>query len=169
MRNKYSFLLALGMAATSLSSCSRANYVFNPTAAPYLGTAQPAQATAPTVAIATSAPAAPLAVRALALAGTAPKRTEAKVSVVAKPSLSQRILLKQVAKHLAKVQSKQQNTVRVEQAAASKAGRAGLIALAGLVVLLIGGLTGVGILATIGAIAFLVGLILLIVHLVSGD
>ena len=79
------------------------------------------------------------------------------------------MLVKKVAKQLAKVQVGHQNQASIEHTAASKTGRAAIIAVAGLVLLLIGAAANVGIIVTIGSIAFLVGLILVVVHLVSGD
>lgn len=40
MRNVYHFVVALGIAAVSLSSCSRSNYAFNNSAPAYLGSEQ---------------------------------------------------------------------------------------------------------------------------------
>jgi len=171
MNKPYQLLLALGIAAASLSSCSRANYAVNnpatapvsvsleqPTALVTTKLAEPAK-TAEAVMVAT--PVAPVAKHVEAVATPVAKH--------AKPSLVERVLVKKVTKQLAKVQASHQNKASIEQTAASKTGRAAIIAAAGLVLLLIGAAANVGLIATIGAIAFLVGLILVVVHLVSGD
>lgn len=176
MDKVYSFALTLLVGAASLSSCSRANYAFDNKVPAYQGAEQVATAQAamaPEVAVKTAglpvvesqtveavAPAAAAPVVAKALANGSAK--------AARPSLTQRLLVKHVAKQLSKV-ARSQNTARTEQTAASKTGRAALVALAGLVLILLGAAVNVGIIATIGAIAFLVGIILVVVHLVSGD
>jgi hypothetical protein len=169
MKKSFRALLALGITAASLSSCSRANYAFNTTTPVSVAVEQPsALVTTHIEEVAKPAEAAPAA----ALSVVVAKRAAVVAAPVAKhvkPSLAERVLVKKVAKQLAKVQVGQQNKASIEHTAASKTGRAAIIAVAGLVLLLIGAAANVGIIGTIGAIAFLVGLILVVVHLVSGD
>ncbi|WP_151085773.1 hypothetical protein [Hymenobacter baengnokdamensis] len=180
--------------AASLSSCSRSNYAFNNTVPAYLGServhetaatpaATKAEASSPT---SIAAPSKAVAVK------TVP--TQIAPSVVAvptiatvpaakatKPSLVQRLALKSVVKQLNKMHQKQ--TTAGTEKTASKKGNAALIALAGLLLAILGlivvggsGLGGSGagvaigaILFYVGFIAFIVGLVLLVVHLVNGD
>jgi hypothetical protein len=216
MNKPYQLLLALGIAAASLSSCSRANYVVNTTAP----VSEPMQVAAPTSDAAASGTAlVKVSASESALAEVAPSREATAVvaprsaashtvaakivkeaaqpviaatpdviaanvipSPSAKPSLMQRLALKSVVKQINKVQQKQA-TARSEQTTASKKGRALLIALAGILLALIGliivggsGLGGSGagvaigaILFYLGFIAFVVGVVIFVIHLVNGD
>ncbi len=110
---------------------------------------------------------APTAVAVAPAAGKAEPRTVAAQSV-ARPKLVQQLVLKKVVKQLAKAQAARQNTTQVAQTA-SKAGKAGLVILAGLAVILLGGLIGgANVVVTIGGAIFVVGLILLLIALVRG-
>ena len=183
MRNAYSFLFALVVGAASLTSCSKSTYSFNNSVPAYLES-QPVQMTAK----ATPAPLASVAVEANvpapaahATPATLVSATEAiparyappaSADAVAplasaaksvKPSLVQRMVLKKLVKILPK-----QATAGTAHTAASKVGRAGLVILAGAVIILIGGLIGgANIVVTIGGIVFVLGLILLVIALVS--
>jgi len=177
MKKTYSLLVALLFAVASLSSCSRSNYAFNNKVPAYLGSeqahavaAQPTPApvgevnkvevaTAPAIA----APAVSQPQATLAVASNAAKATH--------PTLMQRALVKHVVKQLDKLSASRQNTAHTEHTA-SKTGRAALIALVGLALIFLGGAVGGGfggLLVLIGIIAFLVGIVLVVVHLVSGD
>ena len=82
------------------------------------------------------------------------------------------MLAKQIAKRLVKLEGAHENTASVEDVAGPKTGRSAIIAGVGLLMLLLGGAVGGGIgglLALFGLIAFLVGLVLIVVHLVNGD
>ncbi len=190
MKNTYLSLVALAMAAASLSSCSRTNYAFNPHAPAYLGTTQartvakapvvaapavapevtvvaPAAASAPgaVAPVAATAPAAahPVAVQ----AAPAPAAPVAAVPVLAaattptaKPNLMQRLMLKKVLKRLTKTEARQ-NTAGTTQTAAKASLYLGVAAI-GLVLLIIGLIAGSGFLDTVGGILIVVGLIIFI-------
>ena len=174
MKKSFQAFLTLSIAAASLSSCSRANYASNTTT----------PVSVASISVASEQPSAVVTTRLQEVAkpaeltpAAAPDAVVAKSTATvampaakqAKPSLVERVLVKKVAKQLAKVQVGHQNKASIEHTASSKTGRAAIIALAGLVLLLIGAAANVGIIITIGSIAFLVGLILVVVHLVSGD
>ena len=207
MRKLYfTTLLAMGVAAASLTSCSRANYAFNPKAPSYLGSTKVRPvAPAATVAKATATKAAPIKAAPVNQSNTvvtprpaatpvakvtkqaaqpvtaAPVVVAANAAPVAKPSLMQRGILKAVAKKLDKLQKKQ--ATADTQQTASKKGQALLIALGGLLLAIIGiaiaggsisGGSGAGvaigvIFYYVGLIAFTVGIVLLVIHLVNGD
>lgn len=172
MKKSYRLLLALGIATASLSSCSRASYSFNPAAPAYLGSehvrptaAQAAPAVASAAQVTAPVASVIVAQKAAAVGVVAP------AAKWARPLQVQRILLKKVTKQLAKIQVNRQNTAHLEHTA-SKTGRSALVALAGVALIAIGGAIGTGfggLLVLIGLIAFLVGIVLLVVHLVSGD
>jgi len=170
MNKPYQFLLALGIAAASLSSCSRANYAVNTTDTPAsVAIEQPSAVV--TTRLVESAKPAELATVAMPVA-TATKSIKVAAAPAAKQanaSLVERVLVKKIAKQLTKTQASHQSKANTEQTAASKTGRAAIIAGAGLVLLLLGGAANVGIIAVIGLLAFIVGIILVVVHLVSGD
>ena len=169
MNKPYQFLLALGIAAASLSSCSRANYAVNTTATPASVSVEQPTALVTTHLVESAKPAEVAQAAAPAAVVKSIEVAAAPAAKQVKPSLVERVLVKKVAKQLAKAQASHQSKASTEQMAASKTGRAAIIAVAGLVLLLIGAAANVGIIATIGAIAFLVGLILVVIHLVSGD
>jgi hypothetical protein len=170
MNKPYQILLALGIAAASLSSCSRANYAVNTTATPASVAVEQPTALVTTRLVESAKPAEVAQVAApAAVAAKSIEVAAAPAAKQVKPSLVERVLVKKVAKQLAKAQASHQSKASTEQTAASKTGRAAIIAVAGLVLILIGAAANVGIIATIGAIAFLVGLILVVIHLVSGD
>jgi hypothetical protein len=175
MRKTYQLLLALVVSAISFTSCSHGDYAANQHSPAPLSSQQlapatfttadleltarvTAQAAAPTPEIASVALAAPSASKANALVVAVPKAVHS--------GLVQRLALKKVTKQLAKIQAGHQNIAQVEQTA-SKAGSAGLVILAGLVVILIGGLIGgANIVVTIGGVIFVVGLVLLVLALI---
>lgn len=140
--------------------------------------ATPAPATTPAkVVVATpiSAQATP------AVVAAAPAIASTPVAKAAKPSLIQRLALKSVVRELNKMHQKQA-TAGTEKTA-SKKGNAALIALGGILLAVLGliivggsGLGGSGagvaigaILFYVGFIAFIVGVVLLVIHLVNGD
>ena len=180
-------MLAIGVAAASLTSCSRANYAFNPVAPSYLDSRhahtvavqpKPAAITVPLASVPVAAVVAPSLVASIPV----PVIAVSEVAKPVKPSLVQRLALKSVVKQLNKFQRKQA-IANVEQTAASKKGTSALVALAGLLLAILGlvvvggsGLSGNGagviigaILFYVGVIGFLVGLVLLVIHLVNGD
>lgn len=202
----FTTLLALGIAAASLSSCSRANYAFNPKAPSYLGSKKVhAVAPAATVAKATTPKTSPIeaapAHQSIAVVTprsvptpvakvpkemvqpvpVAPAVVATNASAVAKPSLMQRGILKGLAKKLDKMQRKQ--STADTQNTASKKGQSLIVALGGLGLAIIGliiaggslsGGSGAGVAAGVilyyvGLIAFIVGVVLLVIHLVNGD
>ncbi|RZJ89462.1 MAG: hypothetical protein EOO60_09990 [Hymenobacter sp.] len=207
MNKPYQLLLALGIAAASLSSCSRANYVVNTTVPTHLSSekyqaqtpaqeltvATPTQATTTasgalyeTATVKAARPAVEVVkevAQPVAVASPAPEVAAATTvaSPKAKPSLVQRLAVKSIVKQLTKLQQKQA-TAHTAQTA-SKKGSSALIALAGILVAVIGliivggsGLGGSGagvaigaILFYVGFIAFIVGLVLLVIHLVNND
>lgn len=177
MKKTYQKLLALGIAATSFAACSRGNYAVNqhtlpPTSSQQLtapATPDALETTARVTAIipATTAPETTLGALAVPKASTAKAHTVAG-RPAARPKLVQQLLIKKVTRQLAKAQATHQNTTQVAQTA-SKAGRAGLVILVGLAVILIGGLIGgANIVVTIGGAIFVVGLILLLIALIKG-
>jgi len=175
MKKTYSLLVTLLVALVALSSCSRSNYAFNNKVPAYLGSEQAhTVATKPTPvkeakkaeAAVTPATAGLTVVQPQAISAVASSATKA-----ARPTLMQRALVKHVAKQLDKLSTRRQNMAHTEHTA-SKTGRAALIALVGLALIFLGGAIGNGVgglLALIGVIAFLVGIVLVVVHLVSGD
>lgn len=101
MKNTYFSVLALALATASLSSCSRSNYAFNPTAPAYLGTttsrnvakasvvAAPAAAEVPVATPAASAPvmaSAPVAAPAVAQVAVVPVAASALVAARPAPT-----------------------------------------------------------------------------------
>jgi hypothetical protein len=179
MRNSYlTALLSIGVALASLSSCSRANYTFSPAPA-YLGSEHGHHSVAVAPATVVSAPSAlpelavanapaPSLHNAIAaapvLAGHS--QQEGVGSPTARKALVQRILVKSVGKRIAQFQAKQ-NAAEVAHPA-SKVGSSALVILAGLVLILLGGLVGVDAIVTIGGVVFVVGLILIILALIRG-
>ncbi len=179
MKNAYRLLLTLFAAATTLSSCSRADYAFKSNTPAYHNSRHVAsEAVSPTPAATLAEPAttaalpqiaaAPKAKAARVAAATRQQASAPKATAAAKPTFLQRAVLKKAAKQLAKIQVRKQNTAEAT-APASKLGRAAIVAGAGLLLLLLGGAAEVGIIALIGLIAFIVGLVLVIVALVSGE
>lgn len=179
MRNSYlTALLSVGVALASLSSCSRANYTFSPAPA-YLGSerghhsvavapdaAVSAPSTLPELAVA-NAPASSLpSASATAPILTGHSQQEAVSSPTARKALVQRVLVKSVGKRIAQIQAKQ-NAAEVAHPT-SKVGSSALVMLAGLVLILLGGLAGVDAVVTIGGVVFVVGLILIILALIRG-
>lgn len=186
MKNTYFSLVALAVAAASLSSCSRANYAFNPNVPAYLGTtthtvAKAVVVTAPATVVAAPVAAAPTAASAPAVVASTPvsvpvaarpvvvQAAPAAAALVvattatptAKPNLVQRLTLKRVLKSLTKAEARQQNTASTTHTAAKASLYLGIAAI-GLVLLIIGLIAGSGFLDTIGAIAIVVGLIIFI-------
>jgi hypothetical protein len=185
MKYLYHRLAALGMAAASLSSCSRSAYTFNPATPAYLNTtravaAPKAPATLPVAAATPSAPplsvvpataAAPaprvaatarpaLATEATAVASPAATITQAKP---AKLTLVQRLALNKVVKQLGKAGVRQQNTASVAKTAAKGPGiTAGIVGLAALIVGLI---VSSGFLIVAGAIVLAVGIVLYVLSI----
>lgn len=184
MKNSYRYLIALGLATVSLSSCSRANYSFNNKVPAYLGTTT----TAAIPTLAEVAPAAPLAVAALAervvaaspvplavasasprslaqaVAAPAPEAIAAGTVAPAKPTLAQRLVLKKVMKRLAKAESHRENIAGVAHTTANT-GSSLTVAIVGLAALVVGLIIGSGLLITIGSIVLVVGLVLLILSI----
>ena len=181
MNKFYSYTFALGLVITSLASCSRSSYTFQPSASAYhtartpvvTGVAQPVTAlSVPTVdAQKQMVGVASIETPKLAVVGVASARraavhptSMATVAKVAKPSLVKKVLLTNLTKKI----KKHSNTASVSEQQASKAGRAGIVIGVGLILLLLATATGIGIIGLIGAIAFIVGLILLIIALING-
>lgn len=190
MNKAYRLLLALCATAATLSSCSRANYAFNPATPAYLGSqparteavrSAPAVAVAPTVVEAAPVAAEPIRVEApVAVASTTPAVTArpAKVAAqpvateapavavaeapakAAKPSLVQRLMLKKVSKQLAKLDARKQNAAGATHTEAKGAGLT--VAIIGLIALLVGIIASSGLVITLGAIVLVVGLVLLL-------
>lgn len=190
MNKAYRLVLALCATAATLSSCSRANYAFNPATPAYLGSqpthtvaAAPVATPAPAVevspevtvpVVATTTPEAPKAAKVVAVAPkhTAPKvviaeqaapaiaATTATTAPVQKPTLVQRLMLKKISKQLAKAQSNKSNAAEASQTAAKGTGLT--VAIIGLVALLVGIIASSGLVITLGAIVLVVGLVLLL-------
>lgn len=185
MYKAYRLLLALCATVATLSSCSRANYAFNPAAPAYLGS-QPARTTAvlpaapastSPVASVVATPVATAPVKAVAvatrpaasvastMAPAAPEQPTATTLAVepvkvGKPTFAQRILLNKVAKQLAKADARHQNAAAVTHTAAK--GAPITVAIIGLIALLVGIIASSGLLITLGSIVLVVGLVLLL-------
>lgn len=176
MKKKHSLLIAIGITAASLTSCSRSSYTFNTNVPAYLGATQvrsvatPAPASVKEAKISAAVAVVPTTAAPMVLQQELTQAVAvAPVTKQAPPYLVQRVLIKKLAKQLDKAQVKHQNAARTEHTAASKTGRAAIISLAGLLLILLGAATGVGIIAVIGIIAFIVGIVLVVVNLVNGD
>jgi hypothetical protein len=187
MKYLYHRLAALGMAAASLSSCSRSAYTFNPATPAYLGTTQAVAAPkAPaTLPVATAAPSAPVvsavpvastiaaapnvAASPAAAARVAPAAEVASLSTTiarakpAKLTLVQRLALKKVAKQLAKADTRQQNTASVAKTAAKGPGVT--VGIVGLAALIVGLIVSSGFLIVAGAIVLAVGIVLYVLSI----
>jgi len=185
MKYLYHRLAALGMAAASLSSCSRSAYTFNPAMPAYLGTTQAvaapkAPATLPVAAAAPSAPAAAVAVPAIAVApkvAASPVATAhpthvaevaslATTTAQAKPAkltLMQRLALKKVVKQLAKAETRQQNTASVAKTTARGPGIT--VGIVGLAALIVGLIVSSGFLIVAGSIVLAVGIVLYVLSI----
>ncbi len=188
MKKPYSLMLALGVVAASLSSCSRTDYAFNPKTPAYLGTtrvvapvpaATPlAKVTAPTEAAAVAPVAAapapmeatPVAKAPVASGVPAPPQAVAAQTVaaapVAKPTFMQRLALKKVLKQATRMQAREQNTASVAHPAI-RLGPGLYIAIVGLVLTLIGALVSVNFITIVGAIVLLVGIAVFILNLLQ--
>ncbi|QJX45928.1 hypothetical protein HMJ29_02830 [Hymenobacter taeanensis] len=172
MKKIYTYLAGAVMAAASLASCSSNHFAFAPSASAYHSVAVHAPSS-------TTSTEELSAVNSAERAATAPKPTvltepqSAKhlkqqlitaTPAAAPLSAAKRIVVAKVAKQL----HKHAEVAKASQEQ-SRAGRAGLVIGIGAVLILIGGLIGgTNIVATIGGIAFIVGLILLIIALISG-
>lgn len=181
MRKIYSYITLVLLTSASLSSCSRADYVFKPNASPYHGVQQSVaiaptyttkRAAAQVVSNEISEPAAtPVSVASIA-APVRHAKLNAKSTVIAPNKLTLNTVPKKAVDKLVYVVGKQlnknQDAAAVNQPA-SKAGRAAIIGGIGLLLLLLGGAAEIGIIALLGLIAFLVGAVMLIVALVNGD
>jgi hypothetical protein len=180
MKYLYHRLAALGMAAASLSSCSRSAYTFNPATPAYLGTTQAvaapkAPAITPSTAATPSAPARavvpPLAAsRAAASPVATAQPTQATTLVAAtaqakpaKPTLVQRLALKKVVGQLAKAEARQQNTASTTKTAAKGSGIT--VGLVGLAALIVGLIVGSGFLIVAGSIVLAVGIVLYVLSI----
>jgi hypothetical protein len=186
MKYLYHRLAALGMAAASLSSCSRSAYTFNPATPAYLGTTQAVAApkAAATLPVATAAPSAPV-VSAVPVASTiaaapnvaaspaaarvAPAPEVASLSTTiaqakpAKLTLVQRLALRKVAKQLAKADTRQQNIASVAKTAAKGPGVT--VGIVGLAALIVGLIVSSGFLIVAGAIVLAVGIVLYVLSI----
>lgn len=166
MKKAYSFLLASTCSLMLFTSCSRSSYSFNKQVPAYLGTSKvlepvliidAEQLTSETVAIPSPS---------IAKKTTEPATTQTILRV--RPSVVQRVALKSALKKLTAKSTSHQN-ITATQHTASKAGKAALVLAIGAVIILIGGLIGgANIVVTIGGIAFIVGLIMLIIALING-
>lgn len=174
MTKFYSYLVAGCMAVASLASCSRSHYAFKPAASAYHGTVAAARPEAPAP---QAAPAAPEQATAAVVAQPAKQaekvaaKAPAKVQVAAAPSAPAKkaaALQKKVATKVVKQFRKHQETASATEAQ-SKAGRAAIVAGVGILLWLLGYAAGIGLIALIGFLAFIVGIILLIVALINGN
>jgi hypothetical protein len=185
MKYLYHRLAALGMAAASLSSCSRSAYTFNPATPAYLGSTRTvavpkAAATLPVAAAAPSAPVSPQAPIAVAPAPIAAARPVATAQIapaaeVASPTLTiarakpakltlmQRLALKKVAKQLAKAETHPQNTASVAKTAAKGPGIT--VGIVGLAALVVGLIVSSGFLIVAGSIVLAVGIVLYVLSI----
>ena len=190
MKYLYHRLAALGMAAASLSSCSRSAYTFNPATPAYLGTTQAVAApkASATLPVASAAPDAPVISAGPAAAATAPapsvapspatttrparvaSATEAASLMTttaqaqpAKPTLGQRLALKKIAKQLAKAEARPQNTARVAKTAAKGSGIT--VGIVGLAALVVGLIVSSGFLIVAGSIVLAVGIVLYVLSI----
>ena len=182
MKKTYAYLSAALVMVASLSSCSRSDYAFKPAVSPYHVTA-----VAPTTAAATAeTPSAtagstfsdtptsvlrvPRAAQPVAVAKAKAEKPDAIVRL-AKPIVKASKLQKMVAAKVIKQLRKKQEVTHANQVQ-SRAGRAALIGLIGLALLFAGagiGDTFGGIVATIGLIGFIVGVVILIIALINGE
>lgn len=85
----------------------------------------------------------------------------------AKLNPAQKVLVAKLTRKATKLQARQPHNFAEAKAPASKIGRAAIVALIGLLLLILGGAAGVSILALIGLIALIVGVVMLIVALVN--
>ena len=190
MNKAYRLALALFATAATLSSCSRANYAFNPAAPAYLGSppartvavapatmtpaveaapavAAPAVAVAPEAAPATKVEAAAPRRAAVAQAAPAAQAEAAAPTAIAtepakaaKTSFAQRLVLKKLNKQLAKAGVRDQNTASTTETAAKAPGIT--VAIIGLIALLVGIIASSGLVIVLGSIVLVVGLVLLL-------
>ena len=182
MKKIYSYITLALLTSATLSSCSRTDYAFKPNTSPYHGVQQ-------SVRVATAAPveqadesvvasevpqsaAAAISV-ATSVAPARPAKLNAKLKAVTPAKLAVTTVPKKVVEKLAHAVEKQldkhQDAAAINQPAASKAGRAAIVGGIGLLLLILGGAAGIGILALLGLIAFLVGAVMLIIALINGD
>lgn len=173
MIKAYRLLLTLCTAGAALTSCSRADYAFKPATPSYRGSvlvraAVPAPSAAAVVATPALATKSAEAATATLEAPTPSRAVVRSVPAPAKRTLTQRVLTSKVLKQVAKAQVRQQNTAEAAQPA-SKLGRSLAVAGVGLLLLVLGGAAEIGLIAIIGLIAFIVGIVLAIVALVNGD
>lgn len=186
-----SYLWAVGVAVISLSSCSRTEYAFNPATPAYLGSTQ---VTAPAAAImaeaatqassttikpvAQQAAATPTRTRVATVAQTTKAGTQTAfankvVSVATKKPLTllQHVVVNKLGKQVAKARAAHENTASAQHTAASKTGRAAIVALVSILLIVLGGAVGEtvgGILALIGIIGFIVGIVMFFSSLING-
>ena len=192
MKKISTIIVTLGIAAASLSSCSRSNYAFTPAQA---GSEKMQQtpavaATTPEVKYAertslyeaatvvaprpAAAPVAPVATATAQPVAAAPAVVTAPVAVAsnkvaattAKPSLMQRVVLKSLTNKIDKMRQKQA-TASTQQTAASKKGTAALIALAGLLLAIIGIIIAGGSLSGGSGAGVAVGVVLYYIGLIA--
>lgn len=173
MKVTHLYLAALGLAGASLSSCSRSTYSFSPATPAYLNSVPtvatapaPAERPVPAVAVPARATAAAPAKAASARpayaaathAAVAPAMATLATPAAPKVNLAQRLVLKKLAKQVAKAQNHSQNVASTTETA----GRGGsfTIAIIGLIALVVGIIASSGLLITIGSIVLVVGLIL---------
>lgn len=187
MKYLYHRLAVLGMAAASLSSCSRSAYTFNPATPAYLGSARavaapnapatpsvvaatpsapvtsaaPAAAPAPSAAVGPATTAQPARVApATEVASLTPTIAQAKP---AKLTFVQRLTLKKVAKQLAKAETRQQNTASTTKTAAKGSGIT--VGIVGLAALVVGLIVSSGFLIVAGSIVLAVGIVLYVLSI----
>ena len=181
MKKSYQLLLTLGITVASLSSCSRADYAFRANTSSYHQSTRVSASDLATAPVAEAVTADPTPVRMLPVSAsakalveapsvvTAPSRTQVGTTKTQVPSFSpQRLLVKKVVKQLTKATHAKQNAAEIAQPA-SKLGRAAIVTLVGLLLLVLGGAAEIGLIAIIGLIAFIVGIVLVITSLVNGE
>ncbi|WP_303310434.1 hypothetical protein [Hymenobacter sp. BT730] len=174
MNKFYAYAAGALLAVTSLASCSSSHYAFKAGASPYHDATVRPQVVAEVPQPAVVAPVV-IAAAPIKSSPTAPRAVHQTAAVSKMASATQRLNIAQRSV-IAKVTARVDNTLRKHQDVSkrrngmSRAGRAGIVIGVGLVIILIGGLIGgANIVSTIGGVTFLVGLILLIIALVSGN
>ena len=171
MRKIYRMLVVLS-AAASLASCSQGAYVATQQAATTINSEPIASVAAPQDAATITIPAAHVGAIQPKVVVAAPRQHATKpvsgLTATQRPTLVQRLVLKKLVKQAASMQAARQNTAEVAKPASSTKGSL-FITLAGLVIILIGGLIGgTNIVVTIGGVVLVVGLVLLLASLIRG-
>lgn len=170
MRKIYICLSAALVATSSLSSCSRSNYAFQPAASAYHETFRRTEAAEEPIVV-SAAVGSNNQLPTRSLSAQQKIAVSRPTQVLAKPYgfLAKKTAITALAKRIAAHQPNKHQEIARKKRGNSGAGTAGIVIGIGALILLIGGLIGgANIVATIGGIVFLVGLIMLIVALIKG-